>query len=209
MAVNQPSEYCPQFGGAATTLPIPPDIVPERNLLAAEWGVLSFLLSEVAFFATLIVAYVAFKGRDVVGPSAEVLSLPLALGTTACLVASSFTIHLATHALGHGARAMFRWWWLASIALGVAFLTGTAFEWYGLIVHEGLTISRNLFGTTFFTLVGFHALHVTGGVVAMLLVLVALGRQIGQENALAPRMVSWYWHFVDVVWIVVFVVVYL
>jgi cytochrome c oxidase subunit 3 len=207
--MNSSPGYYPQSGGPATTLPIPPDIAPERNLNATEWGVLSFLLSEVAFFATLIVAFVAFKGRDVVGPTAEVLSLPLALGTTACLLASSFTIHLATHAIGHGSRAMFRLWWMMSIALGLAFLAGTAFEWYGLIVHEGLTISRNLFGTTFYTLVGFHGLHVTGGVVAMLIVLIALGRNATAEQALAPRMVSWYWHFVDVVWILVFVVVYL
>jgi cytochrome c oxidase subunit 3/cytochrome o ubiquinol oxidase subunit 3 len=207
--VNQHSDYYPQTGGPATSLPIPPDIAPERTLSATEWGVLSFLLSEVAFFATLIVAYIAFKGRDIAPPTPEVLSLPLALGTTACLIASSFTIHLATHSLVQGASALFRWWWTLSIALGIAFLAGTAFEWYGLIVHEGLTISRNLFGTTFYTLVGFHGLHVTGGIVAMLLVLLTLGRKASPQHATAPRMVSWYWHFVDMVWIVVFAVVYL
>lgn len=193
----------------ATTLPIPPDIAPERTLSAGEWGMLSFLLSEVAFFSTLIVAYVTFKGEDVVGPTpGEVLSIPLVTGTTACLLASSLTVHLATRALERGAQALFALWWMLTIALGIAFLAGTLYEWYGLIVDDHLTISRNLFGTTFYTLVGFHALHVTVGVLTMF-ILLALSRQISQAQAEAAHLVSWYWHFVDAVWIVVFTVVYL
>jgi cytochrome c oxidase subunit 3/cytochrome o ubiquinol oxidase subunit 3 len=92
----------------------------------------------------------------------------------------------------------------------VAFLLGTAYEWNGLIRDHGLTISRNLFGTTYYTLVGFHALHVTIGVLVMLTVLgLALRRQVTVQNASGVQLVSWYWHFVDVVWIVVFTVVYL
>jgi cytochrome c oxidase subunit 3/cytochrome o ubiquinol oxidase subunit 3 len=172
---------------------------------------LSFLLSEVAFFSTLIVAYVTFKGEDVVGPTPkEVLSLRLVIGTTACLLASSLTIHLATRALERGKHELFCLSWAATIGLGLAFLAGTGYEWYGLIVHDHLTISRNLFGTTFYTLVGFHALHVTAGVIVMLIVLaLALWRQISHANAVGAELVSWYWHFVDAVWIVVFMVVYL
>jgi len=172
---------------------------------------LSFLLSEVAFFSTLIVAYVMFKGRDTVGPTPdEVLSLPLVIVTTTCLLASSVTVHFATHALEHGRTQLFKLWWLATIVLGALFLAGTAYEWYHLIWHDGLTISRNLFGTTFFTLVGFHALHVTAGVVMMKIVLgLALAREFSREHALGPRLISWYWHFVDGVWIVVFAIVYL
>lgn len=138
------------------------------------------------------------------------LSLKLVLGTTAMLLASSVTVHLATHAMqrGHGSR--FRVWWAATIALGSGFLAGTGYEWYGLIVHDQLTISRNLFGSTFYTLVGFHALHVSMGVLAMTIVLaLALRNRIGPEHARAPHLISWYWHFVDAVWLVVFVVVYL
>jgi cytochrome c oxidase subunit 3/cytochrome o ubiquinol oxidase subunit 3 len=99
--------------------------------------------------------------------------------------------------------------WAATIALGVLFLLGTAYEWYGLIAH-GLTIGRNLFGSTYYTLVGAHALHVTGGVTIMLVVLgLALGRQVTAANRAGVGLVAWYWHFVDVVWLVVFTVVYL
>jgi cytochrome c oxidase subunit 3/cytochrome o ubiquinol oxidase subunit 3 len=194
----------------ATGLAVAPAAEPQATLRPAQWGMLSFLLSEVAFFSTLIVAYVAFEGQDAIGPTPEVLSLGLALATTGCLLASSLTVHLAASALARGADALFQLLWFATIALGVAFLAGTAFEWYDLIVHEHLTISRNLFGTTFFTLVGFHALHVTAGVIAMLVVLgLALGRQVTRESAEAAHLVSWYWHFVDGVWLVVFTVVYL
>ena len=205
-----PDDAYPQWAPIATGLAVPPAVEPHATLRPAEWGMLSFLLSEVAFFSTLIVAYVAFEGQDAIAPTPEVLSLRLALVTTACLLTSSVTVHLAAGALARGAETLFHLLWLATIVLGVAFLAGTAYEWYGLIVDEHLTISRNLFGTTFYTLVGFHALHVTAGVIAMLVVLgLALGRQISREHAEAAHLVSWYWHFVDGVWIVVFTVVYL
>ncbi len=209
--MNNHAEIYDTQGGPVTNLPVPPDVVPEHNLSAPEWGMLSFLLSEVAFFTTLIVAYVMFKGTDTVGPTpGEVLSLHLVIGTTACLLSSSVTVHFATHALTGGHATRFRLLWTATIALGVAFLLGTGYEWYGLIVNDHLTISRNLFGTTFYTLVGFHALHVSVGVLMMSIILVlALVRQIGPQHTLAPHLVSWYWHFVDAVWIVVFSVVYL
>ena len=100
--------------------------------------------------------------------------------------------------------------WAATIGLGVAFLGGTAFEWHDLIERHHLTISRNLFGTTYYTLVGLHALHVSGGVIVMLIVLgLALRRQVSAANPAGVGLVSWYWHFVDGVWVVVFTVVYL
>jgi cytochrome c oxidase subunit 3/cytochrome o ubiquinol oxidase subunit 3 len=185
--------------------------VPERTLSPGQWGVVSFLVSEVALFGTLIVTYLFYLGKDVVGPTpAEALSLSLVLCTTACLLASSGTVHVAEKALHQGAQGGFVLWWLATIVLGVLFLGGTAYEWYGLIVHHGLTISRNLFGTTYYTLVGLHALHVTGGVTIMLIVLgLALCRQVTTTNRAGVGLVSWYWHFVDAVWVVVFTVVYL
>jgi cytochrome c oxidase subunit 3/cytochrome o ubiquinol oxidase subunit 3 len=171
---------------------------------------LAFLLSEVAFFSTLVVAYLAFLHGDAVGPTPAVLSLPLVIGTTICLLSSSFTIHQAERRLRAGGQGAFLAWLLATIVLGVAFLAGTGYEWHDLIVREGLTISRNLFGTTFYTLVGFHALHVTCGVIAMAVVLLlGLRGRVSSENHLGTEMVGWYWHFVDGVWIVVFTVVYL
>jgi cytochrome c oxidase subunit 3 len=94
--------------------------------------------------------------------------------------------------------------------LGIVFLLGTAFEWHNLIDEYGLTINRNLFGTTYYTLVGFHALHVTVGVIVMLTVLgLTLSRGVGGLAPSVSQLVSWYWHFVDGVWVVVFMVVYL
>jgi cytochrome c oxidase subunit 3/cytochrome o ubiquinol oxidase subunit 3 len=162
---------------------------------------IAFLTSEVAFFSTLLVTYVTFLGKDTVGPTpAEALSLPLVLGTTFCLLASSATIHHAEKMFRLGTRSGFLLWWTATIALGVVFLLGTAYEWHELIDRHHLTISRNLFGTTYYTLVGFHGLHVTAGVVVMLIVLgLTLRRKLTSENRIGVELVTWYWHFVDAV----------
>ena len=198
---------------AATTsaFPVPPPVVPERTLSPGQWGMLSFLVSEVAMFSTLIVTYLFYLGKDAVSPTpAEALKLSLVLFTTACLLASSATVHKAERTLGRGDQGGFLRWWAATIGLGVLFLLGTAYEWYGLIHDHGLTISRNLFGTTYYTLVGLHALHVTGGVTALLIVLgLALRREVTNANRAGVGLISWYWHFVDGVWVVVFTVVYL
>jgi cytochrome c oxidase subunit 3/cytochrome o ubiquinol oxidase subunit 3 len=171
---------------------------------------IAFLTSEVAFFSTLIVTYLALIGRDRVGPTpAEALSLPIVICTTAVLLSSSGTVHAAERALRLGSSRAFLFWWSATIALGVAFLVGTGFEWHDLITRHQLTISRNLFGTGYYTVVGFHALHVSAGVIAMLAVLgLAIRGRVTAEHHTAPELVSWYWHFVDVVWVVVFTVIY-
>src|SRR5437870_265445 len=127
-------------------LPLPPPVVPERGLSPAQWGMVSFLVSEVAFFSTLIVVYLTFLGQDQAGPTPAVLSLPLVIGTTICLLSSSVTVHLAEKSLRSGAGSAFLRWWSATILLGIVFLMGTAYEWNNLIVNHNLTISRNLFG---------------------------------------------------------------
>jgi cytochrome c oxidase subunit 3/cytochrome o ubiquinol oxidase subunit 3 len=205
------AEATPAAPPTGQILPIPPAIVPERTLSPGQWGLVSFLVSEVALFGTLIVVYVFYLGKDQVDPTPAVaLSLSVVLWTTACLLASSGTAHVADRALHGGAQGKFVLWWFATIVLGVLFLGGTAYEWYGLIVDHGLTMSRNLFGTTYYTLVGLHAVHVTGGVTIMLIVLgLALRRRVTTANQAAVGLVSWYWHFVDAVWVVVFTVVYL
>jgi cytochrome c oxidase subunit 3/cytochrome o ubiquinol oxidase subunit 3 len=179
-------------------------------LSATEWGMVSFLLSEVAFFSTLIVTYLAYVGKDRSGPTPAILSLPLVIGTTICLLSSSGTVHLAERALRRGAVQTFALCWSLTILLGVIFLLGTAYEWYGLIFRDHLTISANLFGTTYYTLVGFHAFHVTCGLIALSIVLaLVLRREVSPRHAIAVELTSWYWHFVDVVWVIVFTVVYL
>jgi cytochrome c oxidase subunit III len=192
-------------------VPPPPIIQPEHALTTRQWGMLGFLLSEVSIFSTLIVTYLFYLGKDTVGPTpAEALSLSLVLCTTACLLASSATIHKAEWALNHATQQDFLKWWLATIVLGVLFLVGTAYEWHELITRYDLTISRNLFGTTYYTLVGLHAIHVTAGIVVMLIVFgLALTGQVTIANRSGVQLVGWYWHFVDAVWLVVFTVVYL
>jgi cytochrome c oxidase subunit 3/cytochrome o ubiquinol oxidase subunit 3 len=174
-------------------------------------GMVCFLVSEAAFFGTLIMAYVIFlRHGSATGPTPrETLALGLVLANTAFLLFSSLTAHLAERSLRAGRRGTFHLLWLVTILLGVAFLVGTAVEWRGLIRDHGLTIGVNLFGSTFYTLVGFHAFHVTMGVVALSTVLmVSLAGRLRSHDPLPVTLVGWYWHFVDVVWVVVFLVVY-
>jgi cytochrome c oxidase subunit III len=194
------------FSGAATGPPAPIHLSP------AKVGMLAFLLSEVAFFSTLITTYVVFlrETKDSVPSPKEVFHLPLVLAGTACLLSSSVTVHLADRAFGRGRRSAFLGWWLMTIVLGATFLICTGKEWHELIYKDGLTIARNLFGSTYFTLVGFHALHVTIGLIILSIVwLLACQRKLTEQNHDSIEIVSWYWHFVDGVWVVVFSLVYL
>jgi len=181
------------------------------TLSPAKVGMLTFLASEVAFFGTLIMAYVYFLRQTTHGepnPS-QVFRMPMVLAASACLFSSSATIFVAERALLRNAMRAFLGWWGLTISLGAAFLVGTALEWRELIATWGLTMSRNLFGTTYFTLVGFHALHVTVGVIMMSVVLgLARYHQITSRNQDSVQAVAWYWHFVDGVWVVVFTLVY-
>jgi cytochrome c oxidase subunit 3/cytochrome o ubiquinol oxidase subunit 3 len=166
------------------------------------------IAAESAIFTIFVVAYIFYLGKSLTGPKpAEVLHPPVLF--TICLLSSSLTVYLAERSLAEGKVGAFRRWWLLTIALGAAFLLGTAREWRHLILDEGLTISTNLFGTTYYSLVGLHAFHVTVGLVALIIVfLIALIGGIGREHAGRVAVLSLYWHFVDTVWIVVFTVVY-
>ncbi len=178
----------------------------------ARAGMAFFLLSDVAFFGTLIVTYIYYLGQDTGGPLSpgNVLKLPITVVDTIFLLSSSATIHLALKALHAGAQAAFRLWWAATLVLGALFIAGTAVEWHDLIVNEGLWISSNLFGTCYYTLVGFHALHVTVGLVLLATVLgLALRGHVTAGRDESAEVISWYWHFVDGVWVVVFTLVYL
>ena len=186
-----------------------PPTVSDYRPSKVHVGMACFLVSEAAFFSTLLVGYAVYIGRDTIGPTpAEVLGLGLAGINTALLLSSSGTIELALAARKRRHNAGFCLLLAVTIALGAGFVIGTAIEWKGLIA-QGLTIGRNLFGTTFYTLVGFHALHVTMGVTLMTVVLLCtLARRLPDESPV-PHLVSWYWHFVDGVWIFVFTLVYI
>jgi cytochrome c oxidase subunit 3/cytochrome o ubiquinol oxidase subunit 3 len=137
----------------------------------------------------------------------EILRVPVFY--TICLLSSSLTIHLAARALRQGSTTIFGTLWFVTLALGATFLFGTAKEWHHLIYDEGLTISTNLFGTTYYSLVGLHAFHVTVGLLGLFAVLAfTLFGEVRQEHAERVDVLSLYWHFVDAVWVVVFTVVY-
>jgi cytochrome c oxidase subunit 3/cytochrome o ubiquinol oxidase subunit 3 len=171
-------------------------------------GVIGFIVAETSLFAVFVVAYLFYIGKSLTGPSPkEVLDLPIV--NTICLLSSSVTVALATRALAAGRVARGGSWLLVTVVLGLAFLAGTAREWRGLIVERGFTIGTNLFGTTFYPLVGLHASHVILGLFMLsLCVAFAYSGALKAIHTERVELVSWYWHFVDGVWVVVFTVVY-
>jgi cytochrome c oxidase subunit 3/cytochrome o ubiquinol oxidase subunit 3 len=168
----------------------------------------SLIAAESAIFTIFVVAYLFYIGKSLTGPMPnEVLRVPVFY--TICLLSSSLTIHLAARALRRGSITTFGTLWFVTLALGATFLFGTAKEWHHLIYDEGLTISTNLFGTTYYSLVGLHAFHVTAGLIGLFTVLMfTLFREVRREHADRVDVLSLYWHFVDAVWVVVFTVVY-
>ena len=184
----------------------------QQDAVSTEWrgrvGMIGLIVAEVSLFAVFVVAYLFYIGKSLNGPyPKDVLELPIF--NTVCLLSSSITIAFALRALRTGDTRRSGVWFLVTIALGAIFLAGTAREWYGLIVRHGLTISTNLFGTTFYSLVGLHASHVTIGLVILTLLCVfAFSGALRREHVERAEIASWYWHFVDAVWIVVFTVVY-
>jgi cytochrome c oxidase subunit 3 len=178
---------------------------PDRGRVA----MLSLIAAEAAIFTIFVVAYLFYVGKSLTGPTPkDVLSVPVLY--TICLLSSSLTIHLAATSLRRGSIVSFGLLWVATITLGAAFLYGTGTEWYRLIYQEGFTISTNLFGTTYYSLVGLHGFHVVVGLLSLSIVMVfTLLGSVRSEHAERIDVLSLYWHFVDVVWIVVFTVVYL
>src|SRR6267154_211859 len=166
------------------------------------------IIAESAIFTIFVVAYLFYVGKSLTGPTPhEVLETPIFY--TICLLSSSLTIHFAAKCLARGIGFAFLGFWLLTIALGGLFLFGTAQEWYRLIYEHGLTISTNLFGTTYYSLVGLHAFHVTAGLIMLVTVLFfGLAGRVGPEQYARVDVLSLYWHFVDAVWVVVFTVVY-
>ena len=191
-------------------LPTPPaQIDSGQRLPRGRAGMICLILTESAFFAIFVVGYLFYIGKSLSGPyPKDVLEFPVI--ATIALLSSSVTIVLAVRELHRGNIARFATSFFLTIALGVAFIAMTAIEWVRLIYTEGLTISTNLFGTTFYSLVGFHAAHVCVGVLIMsgVLLLTVLGH-VKEDHAENVELVSWYWHFVDIVWIAVFTSVYI
>src|ERR1700739_1744468 len=146
-------------------------------------GMFSLIAAEAAIFTIFVVAYLFYIGKSLTGPMPkDVLGVPIFY--TICLLSSSLTIHLAAKFLRQGSVRAFAIWWFATITLGAAFMYGTTTEWHRLIYHEGLTITTNLFGTTYYSLVGLHGFHVVVGLLALTTVMVfAIFGTVKQDHA--------------------------
>ena len=190
----------------ALTMPVTPVEwrLPSRRKVA----VACLIVTESAMFTIFVVAYLFYIGKSLTGPyPGQVLETPIL--STICLLGSSLTIVLAERSLRRENRGGFHLWWMVTIFLAAVFMGSTASEWHRLITVHHLTISTNLFGATFYSLVGLHASHVVVGLTLLGLVLfLSLRGHVKKEHHEHVQMVSWYWHFVDAVWVVVFTVVY-
>ncbi len=171
-------------------------------------GMFSLIVGESAIFTIFVVAYIYYIGRSTYGPTPRILDIPIF--NSICLFSSSFTIVMAEYAIARGLIRRFATWWGLTMLLGLEFLLGTAIEWRDLIYNRHFTIRTNLFGTTFYSLVGLHATHVVVGMIGLSLVMLftLLGR-VNQRHAERIQVFALYWHFVDAVWVVVFTVVYI
>jgi cytochrome c oxidase subunit 3 len=195
------------MNAATTTAYFEPDSgwTPSKGVV----GMSCLIIAESAIFTIFVVAYLYYLGKDLSGPTPrQVLELPIL--NSICLLSSSATITFALRSLRNDDAKRFRLWWSVTIALGAYFLLGTGREWSHLIHDQGLTIQTNLFGTTFYSLVGLHASHVVVGLLALSIVMAfAIAGSVKKEHAERVHVLGLYWHFVDVVWIVVFTVVYI
>jgi cytochrome c oxidase subunit 3 len=193
------------------------------GLDSRKLAIWTFLGSECLFFASLISTYVVYRGKSLVGPFPHtpwtdpatgqvyepIIEIPLVTVGTALLLFSSLFIVLALYGAQRGNRKMLLGWLGATIMCGMFFVGMQVYE-FTHFVHKGLTLQRNMFGASFFTLTGFHGTHVTIGVIWLItMFILALRKQLPPENAINLEMAALYWHFVDVVWIIIFPVVYL
>lgn len=184
--------------------PEEPWVLPNRGIV----GMWCLIAAEAAIFLIFVVAYVYYLGKSLSGPSpSQVLEIPI-VGTV-CLLSSSLTVHAAVIALRKGNVRRCTLALALTVLLGMAFLLTTAKEWRHLIYEEGLTIRTNLFGTTYYSLVGLHATHVVVGLLLLSAAfLFSLSGRVAEVHAERLEVLSLYWHFVDGVWVVVFLVVY-
>ena len=178
------------------------------NTKLAMW---LFLASECLLFGGLISTFLLYRGKDVVdGPTvAELYDIPFTSVSSFVLLMSSLTMVLALSAIQRGDMARNRVWLLATALLGATFVGGQVYE-FTAFYREGLGFTTNLFGSSFYTLTGFHGVHVSIGIIMLLsTVVLSLRGRLGTEKAEAVEIVGLYWHFVDIVWILIFTVVYL
>lgn len=192
-------------------------LIPNTPASPTEWnlpsrgriGMFGLIIGESAIFTIFVVAYIFYIGKSLYGPQPkDVLEVPVI--ATICLFSSSFTIWLSERALERNKIKVFGAFWALTLVLGVVFLVFTGLEWQDLIYNKHLTIATNLFGTTFYSLVGLHATHVLFGIIGLTTVLIfTLLGKVTEEHCERIQVLALYWHFVDAVWVVVFTVVYI
>lgn len=192
-----------------SAIPVSPVAEPWDLPSRGRVGMLSLIIGECGIFTIFVVAYIYYIGKSLSGPTPQqVLDIPIF--NTVCLLSSSVTIWLAERQIDRGKMKSFAALWGLTIALGTIFIVGTGFEWHKLIFQDGLTIRTNLFGTTFYSLVGLHATHVIVGLIGLILILLfTITGHINETHSERIQIWALYWHFVDAVWIVVFTVVYI
>jgi cytochrome c oxidase subunit 3 len=175
-------------------------------------GTIIWLASELMFFAALFAMYFTLRSvnPEVWSEQTELLNVPFAAFNTTVLVLSSVTCQLGVFAAERGDRAKLRMWFIITFLMGAFFVGGQVKE-YTELIFEGLTISSSPYGSVFYLTTGFHAMHVTGGLIAFLFVLARTyaAKRFTHEQATTAIVVSYYWHFVDVVWIALFAVIYI
>jgi cytochrome c oxidase subunit 3/cytochrome o ubiquinol oxidase subunit 3 len=180
------------------------------GLSNVKLGMWAFLGSECLLFGALISTFILYHGRQVTGPTPqELYDIPFTSVSSFVLLMSSLTMALAVASIRRGDHPKTRAWLMATALLGMAFISGQVYE-FTRFVQEGMTIKTNVISSSFFTLTGFHGVHVTGGIIMLLsLVGMSMDHRLPTEKAEAVELVGLYWHFVDIVWIVIFTVVYL
>ncbi|MGL5823635.1 MAG: aa3-type cytochrome oxidase subunit III [Nocardioides sp.] len=175
-------------------------------------GTIIWLSSELMFFAALFAAYFTIRAvsLDLWAQETALLNIPFSSANTIILVLSSATCQLGVFAAERGDVAGLRRWFVITYVMGAIFIGGQALE-YAELIHQGLTIPSSAYGTVFYLATGFHGIHVTGGLIAFLFVLgrTFVARRFTHEQAVSAIVVSYYWHFVDVVWVALFAAIYL
>jgi heme/copper-type cytochrome/quinol oxidase subunit 3 len=180
------------------------------GLSNAKLGMWAFLGSECLLFGALISTFLLYAGREVTGlRPQEIYDIPFTSVSSFVLLMSSLTMVLALAAMQRGDHGKLRVWLMATALLGMTFITGQVYE-FTRFVQDGLTIKTNVIASSFFTLTGFHGAHVTGGIIMLLSLFgMSLDGRLPVEKSEAVELVGLYWHFVDIVWIAIFTVVYL
>jgi cytochrome c oxidase subunit 3 len=196
---------------ANTTVPAAYAHAPANRPNMVSIGTIVWLSSELMFFAALFAMYFTMRAvnPEVWAADSQLLNVPFASVNTTILVLSSVTCQLGVFAAERGDVKGLRRWFIITFLMGAVFIGGQVFE-YAELVHYGLTLSSSAYGSAFFLTTGFHGLHVTGGLIAFLFVLATtyITKRFTHDQATRAIVVSYYWHFVDVVWIALFFMIY-